>query len=108
LNFLIQKTLEKKMSEINTKLESLRAKIDLADKEIVKILNERIGYALEISDVKKDLDLPVYDAEREKKVLNSIAEANDGNIPIEVIKRIFSVIIKETRGLEEIMIDEKK
>ncbi len=96
------------MSDLQIELTELRKNIDKTDREIVALLNERAKYALKISEVKEKLGLPVYDGAREKKVLDMIEEANLGVIPGESIQRIFSLIIKETRELEEKMSDDPK
>ena len=96
------------MSDLQIELTELRKNIDKTDREIVALLNERAKYALKISKVKEELGLPVYDGAREKKVLDMIEEANLGVIPGESIQRIFSLIIKETRELEEKMSDDPK
>ncbi len=96
------------MSDLRAELDNLRLKIDAADQNIVALLNERVQYALKISEVKEKLGLPVYDAMREQKVLDLIKKVNIGVIPDEMIQRIFSLIIKETRELEEIMSDDSK
>lgn len=89
------------MSDLYKELENLRSKIDIADQEIVKLLSERVIYALRISKTKDQLGLPVYDSTREKKVLDMIEKGNSGIIPTKILKRIFLLIIKETRELEE-------
>ena len=96
------------MSDLQIELTELRKNIDKTDREIVALLNERAKYALKISEVKEKLGLPVYDGAREKKVLDMIEEANLGVIPGESIQRIFSLIIKETRELEEKTSDDPK
>ena len=89
------------MSDLYKELENLRSKIDIADQEIVKLLSKRVTYAYRISKTKDQLGLPVYDGTREKKVLDMIEIGNSGIIPTKTLKRIFSLIIKETRELEE-------
>ncbi len=89
-------------------LDGLRSKIDATDRDIVALLNDRAQYALKINEIKQELGLPVYDGAREKKVLDLIKNANKGIIPTESIQRIFSLIIKETRELEEKMKNDPK
>jgi chorismate mutase len=96
------------MDDLQVELDDLRLKIDAADRDIVTLLNNRVQFALKISEVKDKLGLPIYDELREKKVLALIENANSGIIPNESIKRIFSLIIKETRELEEKMRDDSK
>ncbi len=96
------------MKNLQMELDGLRSKIDATDRDIVALLNDRAQYALKINEIKQELGLPVYDGAREKKVLDLIKNANKGIIPTESIQRIFSLIIKETRELEEKMKNDPK
>ncbi len=89
------------MDDLYKELKNLRSSIDSVDQKIVKLLNERVHYALKISEIKNQIGLPVYDEVREKKVLQLIEKENTRMIPLQVIHSIFSLIIKETRELEE-------
>ena len=55
-------------------LDELRAKIDLTDKEIIRLFEERMKIAKEIGDYKKDNNLPVLDVIREKHKLSEIVD----------------------------------
>lgn len=48
-------------------IEMLREEIDKIDSKLLQLLNERSKLALEIGEIKKKYNLPVYDPEREKK-----------------------------------------
>ncbi len=53
-------------------ISSLREKINEIDNEIVKLWKQRMEIALEIAEVKKEKNLPVLDAEREKELLDRV------------------------------------
>ena len=55
-------------------LDDYRVKIDAIETEIVKKLEERMRVAEEIAKYKKEHDLPVLDAYREREKIDQITE----------------------------------
>jgi len=47
-----------------SELNRLREAIDRVDEVLVKLLNQRAQYAIEVGEVKAVLDLPIYVPER--------------------------------------------
>lgn len=58
-------------------IEELRIKIDETDRELVRLFEERMKTAAQIADYKKENNLPVFDAERERKVINKVTSLVD-------------------------------
>ena len=56
----------------NEELEEFRNKIIQIDKEILQLLNKRGDAAQKIGEIKKSLNLEVYQPHREKEVINAI------------------------------------
>ncbi|MEE1067145.1 MAG: chorismate mutase [Fibrobacteraceae bacterium] len=78
-----------------------RKKIDSLEDTLIELLNERASYALEIGKLKKQLGLPVLDAAREQEILERVAQKSKGPLSAESMKLLFSVLMQETRKLEE-------
>ena len=57
-------------------LEDLRRRIDEVDKQLVKLLNERARFVIEIGKLKNKTDKPIYSPDREKEVFAKIVKAN--------------------------------
>ncbi len=85
---------------MNKEIKDLRDKIDRADREITRLLNERAGYALNIGRIKRKLNLPVYMPEREKQVIENVCGHNPGPLSNDAITRLYERIIDESRRLE--------
>ena len=81
-------------------LERLREAIDELDRVVVKLLNQRAKYAIEIGQAKKAIDLPVYSPEREREVLENVERENRGPLSPDGIRRLYERIIDESRRLE--------
>jgi chorismate mutase len=82
------------------KLEEFRVVIDRIDRRIVALLNERTEIVECIGRVKRECQMPVYEPRREDQVFANIAEANQGPISHEAVRRIFERIIDEMRGIQ--------
>ena len=82
-------------------LEELRDDIDRVDEVIVRLLNERARVAVEIGQLKKQLNVPIYQPDREKQVLAHVrGVASEGPLGADAIARLFERIIDEARRLE--------
>lgn len=86
-------------------IDDWRARIDELNVELISLLNKRASFAREIGKVKKQAGLPVLDPDRESRVLDAVGElARNGEGPLgeESIKRIFQVVMEETRKVEDL------
>lgn len=83
-------------------IDDIRQEIDRLDNELLQIFNRRAELALEIGHLKKELDIPVYDPEREKRIFTKMSAANPGPLDNNAIKRLFERVIDESRTLERI------
>lgn len=82
-------------------LDELRDDIDRVDEVIVRLLNERARVAVEIGRLKKELNVPIYQPDREKQVLAHVrGVASEGPLGPDAIARLFERIIDEARRLE--------
>ena len=86
--------------DAEAELKRLREAIDRVDDVLVKLLNQRARYAVEIGEIKGMLVLPVYSPEREKEVLTHVEEASEGPLESSAVRRLFERIIDESRRVE--------
>lgn len=83
-------------------ISELRVEIDRLDRELLRIFNERAAIALKIGEIKKELDLPVYDPDREQRIFKEMTLSNPGPLENDAIVRLFERVIDESRSLERI------
>jgi chorismate mutase-like protein len=81
-------------------LDDWRSRINNLDNQILDLLNQRAEAALEIGDLKRQRDLPVYAPEREAEVLKRVAEVNRGPLTAEMTRAIWREILSACRALE--------
>lgn len=77
-----------------------REQIDEIDAKLLVLLNERAKKVIEIGKFKIKNNLEVYDPEREKNIISRLLEINKGPLSEETVKRIFKLLIDESRKLE--------
>lgn len=82
------------------KIEDWRNRIDEVNNELIALLNKRATYAAEIGKLKKEQGLPVFDASREKSILENVGAKTQGPLSSDSIQKIFQVIMEETRKVE--------
>ena len=81
-------------------IDDLRKKIDKIDSNILELLKNRASLTMEIGKIKFLNNLPVYNQDRELKILQQIQRRNKGPLSNDAIKNIFKVIIYECRNLQ--------
>ena len=79
-----------------------RRRIDEIDRKLVELLNERSQCALEIGKLKQQANLPLYQPDREKEVIENAEHNNKGPLTDAAIRRLFERIIDEARRLERL------
>ena len=88
------------VTDAEAELKRLREAIDRVDEVLVKLLNQRAKYAVEIGEIKGHLSLPIYAPEREKEVLQHVEGESLGPLAGDAIRRLFERIIDESRRVE--------
>lgn len=81
-------------------IDHWRKRIDELDERLVELLNERAKAALAIGRVKRGMQTPIYDPNRERQVLKYVMSHSNGPLSDAAIRRIFERIIDENRRLE--------
>jgi chorismate mutase/prephenate dehydratase len=82
-------------------LQPLREQIDVLDRQIVEILNQRLALAAEIGKLKRGSGGQIYVAEREDAVLRKVAGYNQGPIKNEALRAIYCEIMSAAIALEK-------
>ncbi len=85
------------------RIAALRDAIDALDEQLVRLLNERAQCALEIGEIKRMMDMEIYQPDRERAVLQHVRAINPGPLDGDAITRLFERIIDEARRLERVV-----
>ena len=81
------------------KLEEIRQEIDSIDKELVSLFIRRMNCASEVAEYKKEHNLPVLDASRERALLNKISDLSGEEFE-EYTRTLYSTILALSRSYQ--------
>jgi chorismate mutase/prephenate dehydratase len=81
-------------------LDHLRQRIDELDDQILKALEERAGVMREVASAKRAANLPTYDPERERTILDRLA-ARAGQFPADAIRAVYREVMSACLALQE-------
>ncbi|WP_114810195.1 prephenate dehydratase [Paraburkholderia kururiensis] len=87
--------------ELNSRLKPLRERIDAIDAQLIALLNQRAAVALEVGEVKKHFNAPVFRPEREQQVIARLQSMSEGPLAAEHISAIWREIMAASRSLEK-------
>lgn len=77
-------------------LEQIRTRIDQLDREIARLLTERMEITNEVAAYKKANNLPIYHPEREQQVIDKVcALTEEGYRP--ALQQIYQCIMDESK-----------
>lgn len=85
-----------------------RHKIDEVDRQLVLLINQRAGCALEIGRLKRNSNMPVYEPDRERIIFENIARNNAGPLSNVQLRQIFERLVDVMRQIqgEEMIVSE--
>ena len=78
-----------------------RKKIDELDRKLVELLSERAHAAHEIGKLKKNVDMPIYEPDRERNVFNNVQKYNKGPLPDRELLRIYERVMDVMRQIQK-------
>ena len=82
------------------RLSELRDKIDAIDVQIADFLNKRAGMVAEIGDIKRRLNLSIFDEKREREIVNKLSICNAGPLSDETLAAIYHDILRHMKTFE--------
>ena len=91
--------------DLRARLHTLRDEIDAADRELLRLLNQRALLSLEVGRVKAQMSEggspdSIFNPQRERQVLDNLASWNTGALPRRHIENIWREILASSRALQ--------
>ncbi|MBS4749821.1 chorismate mutase [Carnobacteriaceae bacterium zg-ZUI78] len=87
-------------------LEKQRKEIDAIDKELVALFEKRMAVALEVATIKKEHQLPVFDAKREQMVFEKVISYLENDTLKPLLKEVYSTLMKVSKDYQNIHLSE--
>jgi chorismate mutase len=88
------------MKDLKKQIKRRRHNIDKIDIQLVKLLNKRANFAKEIGKLKIKVGIKARSCRREEEVVRNVLSMNHGPLSANAIKRLFKLIINESRNTE--------
>ncbi|MDM8551625.1 prephenate dehydratase [Desulfobacterales bacterium HSG2] len=89
------------MKDTDSRIDDLRKAIDELDERIVHLINERLGFALDIGKAKAQKGAQILDSAREHRVLERIAGLNRGPISKNALQQVYKQIMAASREIQK-------
>lgn len=77
-----------------------RRKIDEIDRKLVELISERAHAAHEIGKLKRNVGMPIYEPDRERRVFDNACKVNKGPLPDRDLLRIYERIMDVMRQIQ--------
>jgi len=82
-------------------IDDLRVCIDRLDDEILRLIDERMGFVKKIGELKQTAGSAIYRPERERSIISRLDGGKARNLSKEAIEAIFFEIFSVSRNLEK-------
>lgn len=91
--------MERDKSEID--LNEIRKEINNIDEEIVRLIERRFNCAMKVGQYKKKNDLPIYDENRESKVIEKCVKLLSNEHYTEYLEKLYTDIMGISKEIQE-------
>ena len=81
-------------------IKELRNSIDKVDDQIFDLILKRFDYVEKIGNIKKEMNMPVYDKAREEIIIERLSEKLSTKINHKEIKKIIDPIISISKDIQ--------
>jgi len=79
-------------------IKELRQEIDKIDDEILELLNKRKEIIKDITVLKKELNEPIYDKDRERQLLEKLKiKSKEKDLDENFVSSIYEIILKNSK-----------
>jgi chorismate mutase len=78
-----------------------RKQIDELDRKLVELLNQRASAAIGIGRLKRNTDLPIYEPQREREVIEHVQKVNGGPLAGRDLAQIYERIMDVMRSIQK-------
>ena len=85
--------------DAQAKIAEIRERIDAIDCQLVKLLNERAQYSLDIRVLKPQAKQGLYDPKREEEIFTNLAKCNDGPLYADELREIYEAILHVSKEM---------
>jgi monofunctional chorismate mutase len=85
-------------------LTELRNRIDRVDEQLIPLLLERMELSEKVADIKAKMNIPVLNEEREREILEKVAEKCGGRG--DAVRAVYAAILEASKDVQKRIIGE--
>ncbi|MBB2183626.1 prephenate dehydratase [Lachnospiraceae bacterium MD1] len=86
-------------------IQESREKIDIVDRQMVELFEQRMKLAMDIAEYKRSIGKPIYDAAREEQKLATLTALTEDEFNKKAIGDLFKQIMSMSRRLQYTLLD---
>ena len=79
----------------------LRNELDLIDKQILVLLENRMDIIRKVGQVKSELDIPIEDIEREREIIKRLTDYSHNKLSDRQLIRIFKAVFQSSKNKQK-------
>jgi chorismate mutase len=83
-------------------IQQHRDQIDILDKQIVSLLNQRALHSLTIRTLKPGANMQLFDAAREDAIYEKVCALNEGPLADENLRAIYATLLTQMRSAPDL------
>lgn len=87
-------------------LDKQRAEIDAIDREIVSLFERRMQVVMDVTRIKKENGMAIFDASREKEVIAKVQSYLTDEGLKEELREVYETLMKVSKDYQKIQMDE--
>ena len=87
-------------------LDKQRAEIDAIDREIVSLFERRMQVVMDVTRIKKENEMAIFDASREKEVIAKVQSYLTDEGLKEELREVYETLMKVSKDYQKIQMDE--
>lgn len=81
-------------------INELRSEINEIDRKIVKLLEKRFDFVLQVGHYKKEKNLPIFDPERENMIIENCGSYLENKIYLKYLEQIYTEIMNSCKDIQ--------
>lgn len=94
-----KKTAAKKTTRSTASASDLQRRLERADRDLLKLINDRARTAAKLAKLRKDQGEPIYQPETERQEVANALEMNKGPLDAQCVRSIFQELVSGSRAL---------
>ena len=90
---------------MNDQLEQIRLQINETDEQLSRLLSRRMDLVAQVAKIKETAGLPIYDPQREKRVLEQVSQSVGDEKKSPYLRRVYQSLMNASKDYERALME---